>query len=202
MGLRDIVIPGSGELAFDTDSLRNIDIGHLPDTILRTVKNYDWARETMNAFTDVFTMTYDALGLKSKDMADEWFEQILKRHGAFLADQGMLTAMPKQVKIPEVLKKLQSGRIHLFQEEKPSEVYQLLKEMESGGKYFGRVRGSLASSHLNVGQKRNLWNLMLKDDKGRKVPALHLLPYDQNVEHSGYDANKNPQALSPEYMFE
>jgi class I fructose-bisphosphate aldolase len=81
-------------------------------------------------------------------------------------------------------------------------VYQLLKEMEPGGKFFRRTEGSLASSHLNVGQKRNLWNLMLTDDKGRKVPALHLLPYDQNVEHSGYDANKNPQALSPEYMFE
>ncbi len=81
-------------------------------------------------------------------------------------------------------------------------VYQLLKEMEPGGKFFGRVGGSLASSHLNVGQRRNLWNLMLTDDKGRKVPALHLLPYDQNVEHSGYDANPNPQALSPEYMFE
>ena len=36
-------------------------------------------------------------------------------------------------------------------------VYQLLKEMEPGGKFFGRVAGSLASSHLNVGQKRNLW---------------------------------------------
>jgi len=81
-------------------------------------------------------------------------------------------------------------------------VYQLLKEMEPGGKFFGRVRGSLASPHLNVGQKRNLWTLMLTDDEGRKVPALHLLPYDQNVEHSGYEANPNPQALSPEYMFE
>ena len=81
-------------------------------------------------------------------------------------------------------------------------VYQLLQEMEPGGKFCDRVRGSLASSHLNVAQKRNLWSLMLTDDKGRKVPALHLLPYDQNVEHSGYDANPNPQGLSPEYMFE
>jgi class I fructose-bisphosphate aldolase len=95
--------------------------------------------------------------------------------------------------VPEEIKELSEIDI---------KVYQLLKEMEPGGKFFNRVRGSLASSHLNAGQKRNLWNLMLRDDKGRKVPALHLLPYDQNVEHSGYDANKNPQALSPEYMFE
>ena len=81
-------------------------------------------------------------------------------------------------------------------------VYQLLQEMEPGGKFCNRVGGSLASSHLNVAQKRNLWSLMLTDDKGRKIPALHLLPYDQNVEHSGYDANPNPQGLSPEYMFE
>ncbi len=64
-------------------------------------------------------------------------------------------------------------------------VYQLLKEMEPGGKFYNRVRGPLASFHLNVAQKRNLWSLMLTDDSGRKVPALHLLPYDQNVEHSG-----------------
>ncbi|MBD3184066.1 hypothetical protein GF312_17410 [Candidatus Poribacteria bacterium] len=95
--------------------------------------------------------------------------------------------------VPESIKELSEIDIR---------VYQLLKEMESGGKFSGRVGGSLNSHHLNVGQRRNLWNLMLTDDSGRKVPALHLLPYDQNVEHSGYDANKNPQALSPEYMFE
>ena len=128
MGLTNVIAPGSGELVFNVDGFTNIDIGQLPDTILRTVKEYDWARETMDAFANVFVRTYQTLSLKSKEAADEWFDQMLKRHGTFLAEHGVLAAMPKQLKIPEILKKLQSGRTYLFQEEKPAEAYQLVKE--------------------------------------------------------------------------
>ncbi len=133
MGLAKAIVPGSGELVFDTDGFRNMDIGQLPDTILRTAKEYDWTRETMNAFSNVLAMTYETLILKSKEAADVWFEQMLKKHGTFLAEQGILAAMTKQVKIPNNLRKLQSGRIYLFEEEKPAEAYQLVKEALSYG---------------------------------------------------------------------
>ena len=133
MGLTNVILPGSSESVFDVGGLANMDIGQLPDTILRTVKEYDWARETMNAFTNVFAITYETLSLKSKDAAGEWFEEMLRRHGAFLAEQGVLTAMPKQVEIPKILKKLQSGKIYFFEEEKPAEAYQLVKEAEKYG---------------------------------------------------------------------
>ena len=169
MGLTNAIAPGSGELVFDADGLRNMDIGQLPDTILRTVKEYDWARETVNAFSNVFVMTYQTLSLKSKEAADEWFEQILKRHGTFLAEQGILAAMPKQVKIPKILKKLQSGRTYLFQEEKPGEAYQLLKEALGYGfasLCISKLHPGKVKERYDVGEDSILW---LTFEKGERT---------------------------------
>ena len=169
MGLTNVILPGSGELVFNVDGLTNIDIGQLPDTILRTVKEYDWARETMNAFSNVFAMTYETLSLKSEEAVDEWFEQMLKTHGAFLAEQGILAAMPKKIKIPDILEKLQSGRIYLFQEEKSSEAYQLVKEALRYG------FASLCISKLHPGKVKERYDveedftLWLTFEKGEKT---------------------------------
>ncbi len=169
IGLTNVILPGSGELVFDVDGLTNMDIGHLPDTILRTVKEYDWARETTNAFSSVFAMTYQTLSLKSEDTADEWFDQMLKRHGTFLAEQGILAAMPKQVKIPKILKKLQSGRIYLFQEEKPAEAYQLVKETLRYGfasLCISKLHPGKVKERYDVGKDSILW---LTFEKGERT---------------------------------
>ena len=169
MGLRDAIIPGSGELAFDADGFRNMDIGQLPDTILRTVKEHDWARKTMNAFANVLIATYETLRLKSERAADEWFDQMLKRHGAFLAEQGILAAMPKQVKIPKVLKKLQSGRTYLFEEEKPVEAYQLLKEALNYGFVslcISKLHPDKVKERYDVGEDSVFW---LTFEKGERT---------------------------------
>jgi len=150
MGLTDTIISGSGGLVFDMDSFRDMDIGELPDSILRTVKEYSWVRETMNAFANAFVMTYKTLNLKSKDAADEWFDQILKRHGAFLAEQSVLATMPKNVKIPEILKELQVGRAYLFKEEKPAQAYKKLKEALN----YGFVCLCISKLHLQKVRER------------------------------------------------
>ena len=169
MGLTSVIIPESGEFVFDADGLRNMDIGELPGTILRTVKEYNWARETMDAFGNVFAMTYETLRLKSERAADEWFDQMLKRHGAFLAEQGVLAFMPKQVKIPKILKKLQSGRTYLFQEEKPAEAYQLLKEALRYGftsLCISKLHPGKVKERYDVGKDSILW---LTFEKGERT---------------------------------
>ena len=169
MGLTNVILPGFGRLAFNVDGLMNIDIGQLPDTILRTVKEYNWARETMDAFSNVFAMTYQTLRLKSERAADEWFDQMLKRHGVFLAEQGILAAMPKQVKIPKILKNLQSGRTYLFQEEKPAEAYQLLKEALRYGfasLCISKLHPGKVKERCDVGKDSILW---LTFEKGERT---------------------------------
>jgi hypothetical protein len=168
MGLTNAIFPESGELVFDADGLRNMDVGQLPDTILRTVKEYDWARATMNTFSNVLAMTYQTLSLKSKEAADEWFDQMLKRHGTFLAEQGVIAAMPKQVKIPNILKKLQSGRIYLFQEEKPAEAYQLVKEALRYGfasLCISKLHPGKVKERYDVGEDSILWLTFEKGDR-------------------------------------
>lgn len=128
MGLKNTIVPKSGELIFEIDKFRDVDISELPDSILKIIKEHSWAIETVNDFTDVLIKTYETLQLKSKDAADEWLEKMLQRHGAFLADQSVLAAMPKELKIPEIFKELQLGRAYLFKEEKPAQAYKKLKE--------------------------------------------------------------------------
>jgi len=169
MGLKDIVVPKSGKLVFEVGKLSKENISETPDNILRIMKERSWARETMDAFVNVFVRTYQTLSLKSKEVADKWLGQMLKRHGAFLAEHGVLAAMPKQVKIPEILKKLRSGRTHLFEEEKPAEAYQLVK------KALGYGFASLCISKLHPGKVKERYGveedsiLWLTFEKGERT---------------------------------
>ncbi len=128
IGLKGIVTVESRKLVFDLDKFANEDINEVPDNILKIMKEHRWVMEIINDFTPVLVRTYEILRLKSKDVANEWFEQILQRHGGFLAKQGVLAAMPKEVKIPDIFKELQLGRAYLFKEEKPTKAYKKLKE--------------------------------------------------------------------------
>ena len=128
MGLKDIVVPKSGKLIFEVDKLSEENISEAPDNILWIMKEHPWAVETIDDFTPVLVRTYETLQLQSNGGANEWLEQMLQRHGGFLARQGILAAMPKEVKIPEILKELRRGRAYLFKEEKPIQAYKKLKE--------------------------------------------------------------------------
>ena len=169
MGLRDVVISESGKLVFNPDKFTDKSLREMPDSILSVLKEHIWATETMNDFTPILIGIYEILRSESKETADEWFEKMLKRHGTFLAEQGILAAMPKKIKIPDILEKLQSGRIYLFQEEKPSEAYQLVKEALRYG------FASLCISKLHPGKVKERYDveedftLWLTFEKGEKT---------------------------------
>ena len=96
MGMRRIVhFDKTQKLVFEPDKLTSEDINEIPDNILRMMKEHAWAREAINDFTPVFIRSYEILQLQSKRGANKWLEQILQRHGSFLAKQGVLTAMSK-----------------------------------------------------------------------------------------------------------
>jgi len=133
MGLKDVVVSGSGRLTFNPDELSDENIKEIPDNILKIMKEHSWVVETINDFMPVLVRTYEILQLQSKGEASEWLEQIFQRHGGFLAKQGGLAAMPKEVKIPEIFKELQLGRAYLFKEEKPARAYKKLREALSYG---------------------------------------------------------------------
>ncbi len=169
MGLRDVVISESGKLIFNPGNLTDESLREVPDSILSVLKEHIWATETMNDFTPILVEIYEILRSQSKERADEWFEQMLKRHGTFLAEQGAFAAMPEQVKIPEVLKKLQSGRICLFQEEKPAEAYQLVKEALRYGftsLCISKLHPGKVKERYDVGEDSILW---LAFEKGERT---------------------------------
>ncbi len=128
MGLKDALIPESGKLVFNPDKLTGASLREIPGNVLSILKENIWAMGTVDDFVPILTETYGMLRSQSEEAADEWFEQMLKRHGILLAEQGILAAMPKEVKIPRFFEKLQSGRICLFEKEKPVVAYQLVKE--------------------------------------------------------------------------
>ncbi|GAI31259.1 unnamed protein product, partial [marine sediment metagenome] len=169
MGLRDVVVAESGKLIFEPDKLADESLREIPDNILRVLKEHIWAMEIIDDFMPVLAGTYEIFRLQSKETADEWFEQMLKRHGTFLAEQGILAAMPKQVKISRVLKKLQSGRTYLFQEEKPAEAYQLVKEALRYGfssLCISKLHPGKVKERYDVGKDSILW---LTFEKGEKT---------------------------------
>jgi hypothetical protein len=53
---------------------------------------------------------------------------MLQKHGGFLNKQDILAAMPSGTRLPSIFRELQSGKAHLFKEEKPSQAYQRMKE--------------------------------------------------------------------------
>ena len=133
MGLKDVVVPKSGKLTFAPEKINNENMGEIPDNILEIIKEYSWAMEAVNDFTNVFVATYEVLKSKSKDAADKWFEQMLQRHGGFLVKQGILADIPEDVKILAIFKELHPGKSYLFSEEAPNEAYSKLKEALGSG---------------------------------------------------------------------
>jgi len=133
MGLKDVVIPKFGKLIFDADKLSDENISEAPDNILKIIKEYRWALETVNDFTGIFLKTYEIMQLMSRKRADKWLEQMLHAHGGFLYQQGILDAMPKEIELPPVFKELQPGKVYLFKEDTPKEAYSELKEALNWG---------------------------------------------------------------------
>ena len=172
VGLEDVVMPESGKLVFDADNLSEEIMRQGPDNILRIMKEHSWARQVANDFTPVLVKTYDILQLRSKREANEWFDQMLQRHGGFLGRHGLLAAMPKEIKIPEILKELRRGRAYLFKEEKPVQAYKKLEEALNygfAGLCISKLHPQKVRERYDVGKASIFW-LSFKKAEGTINP--------------------------------
>jgi len=173
MGLEEVVVPKSGKLVFEADNLSEENIRQVPDNILRIMKEHSWVRKAMDDLTPILVKTYDILQLRPKREADEWFEQMLQRHGGFLGRHGVLAAMPKEIKIPEILKELRPGRAYLFKEEKPVQAYKKLKEALNygfAGLCISKLHPEKVRKRYNVGRGSIFW-LTFKKAEGTINPT-------------------------------
>lgn len=160
MGLKDVVVSDSGKLIFKVDKLSDVDINGISDNILKIIKEHPWAVQTIDDFTPVLVRTYETLQLQSKGEANEWFDQMLQRHGGFLGRHGVLAAMPKDLKIPEILKELRRGRAYLFKEEKPVQAYKKLKEALNygfAGLAISKLHPEKVRKGYGIGEASILW---------------------------------------------
>ncbi len=172
MGLKDVVVSDSGKLIFKVDKLSDVDINGILNNILKIIKEHPWAVETIDDFTPVLVRTYETLQLQSKGEANEWLEQMLQRHGSFLAKQGVLAAMPKEIKIPEILKELRRGRAYLFKEEKPVQAYKKLEEALNygfAGLCISKLHPQKVRERYDVGKASIFW-LSFKKAEGTINP--------------------------------
>jgi len=171
MGLRDVLVLESGKLIFEADRLTDENICEIPDNIMRIMKEHNWTIETVNDFTPVFVGTYETQRLKSKDKADEWFEQMLQRHGGFLDKQGILATMPSVTRSPSIFRELQSGKAYLFTEEKPIQAYEKMKEAlkyEVEGFCFTKLKPQKVRADYGVEKASFVW-LTFKETKTEKI---------------------------------
>jgi len=100
----------------------------IADKSLDFMKQQGWALPAAKSFTDVFVSTYKAIKSKSKKDADEWFERMLRKHGAFLQKHEILDIMPKGVRIPGIFKEIEVGKSYLVREDRPRRCLEMLKE--------------------------------------------------------------------------
>ncbi len=128
MGIDDVIHFENGRHIFDTARLASLDVN---EAMLRTtsfMKKQDRASEVSKEYRDLFTNLYGIMRKDSTEFANDWLNMMLHNHGGFLDKQGVLVAMPRGTKLPPIFKELQSGKVYLFQEEKPAESYQKMKE--------------------------------------------------------------------------
>lgn len=135
MGLEGIVVPESGKLIFNSDTLTPEAIKEIPDDILKLVKTYSRATDTLDKFVPVLAHTFRIIRSQSEKEANEWITQILRNHGSFLMRTNVIAALRDNIELelPEIFEKVNPGSIHLYIEEKPDQAYRELKQIINYG---------------------------------------------------------------------
>lgn len=172
LGLKDVVIPRSGKLLFDIDKLGDELINEIPNNILKIIKLYPWATETVNEVTDVLVMTYKINQSKSIDVANDWFEKILHQHGGFLSQYGILDILPKNIKVPQIFKKLKGGNSYFLKEAEPICTYGLFKNaMDFGfkGLCFTKFPPEKVRERYEIEKTLIIWLTFKEDIENEKT---------------------------------
>jgi len=132
LGLSDVVEFERKKISFRPEEPK-LNLGEVTDKSLDFMKQRGWTLSAVKPFTDVFVDTYEAMKSKSKKEADEWFERMLRKHGAFLHRHGILEAMPEGARIPGIFRELEVGKSYLVQEDRPRRCLEVLKETVNYG---------------------------------------------------------------------
>jgi hypothetical protein len=127
LGLSNVVEFEREKISFRPE-VPKLDLGEVTDKNLDFMKQRGWTLPAVKSFTDVFVDTYEAMKSQSKKDADEWFERMLRKHGAFLYKHGILDVMPEGDRIPEIFRELEVGKSYLVQEDRPRRCLEVLKE--------------------------------------------------------------------------
>ncbi len=131
MGLEEIVVFKSGTLVFDVDKFSREYMYETPDNILRLIKSLPWATMVAGDLVTVLAITIDTINLLSKSEANNWFEKILRGHGGFLTRNDFFNADSLSGYLLPFLRGLKPGKVYLFLEDTPQNVYSVLRSAES-----------------------------------------------------------------------
>jgi len=169
MGLSSVVYVNKlQELVFDYEKFAQENIGEVIDSVVRTLKEMVKPEEVCQQFSNVFVETYKILKLKSRNDADKWFDRMMHTHVGFLSRYGILEAMPKEAKIPQILKELIPGSVYLFKEEKPAQAYKKLKEALNYGFVslcISKLHPQKVRERYDVGRASIFWLTFEKADR-------------------------------------
>ncbi|MGM0509580.1 MAG: DUF835 domain-containing protein [Thermoplasmatota archaeon] len=187
MGLSDIISYKEGELIFEQDELDYTKIKNIPDTILRVTKKLSWVKNLEEEYKDLFLITYEWIKKYSEPEALKWTHNIMKIHGPYLYNHGLLDEISEGVEISDIYKKLPPGSIRLFKEKEPKKVCELAEVAGRRGYeilYLSKYR------HMDI-QNQDEDNIKLKF---RDDPSKMLV---HRIYSSSYVSNKN---ISPKNM--
>ncbi len=127
-GLNEVVSFKEGQIIFEEDKLPSLNLLDSLNKILDYMKRQVWAIAAIENFAELFVHAYETVSLTSKFDADNWLDRILRRHGVFLSNYGVLDKMPKDVDLPPIFKLLKPGVARIFEEEEPILGYTTLKD--------------------------------------------------------------------------
>jgi len=173
MGLSSVVYVNElQELVFDSEKFTQENIGEVIDSVVRTLREMVKPEELCQQFSNVFVETYKILKLKSRNDTDKWFDRMMHTHAGFLSRYGILEAMPKEAKIPQILKELIPGSVYLFKEEKPAQAYKKMKEALNYGfasLCISKLHPDKVKERYDVGKGSVIW-LTFKETEGTISP--------------------------------
>jgi len=169
MGMGRMVYFDKGQkLTFNSDKITGEDIDEIPDSILKTVKELRWGAEIADDFAPIVVRTYKIVQSQSERRANKWLEHMLQRHGGFLAKHGVLATMPRDAKIPRILKDLDRRTGYLLKEEKPEQAYKKLNEALSYGftaLCISKLHPEEVRERYNIGKVPIFWLTFKKAER-------------------------------------
>ena len=128
LGLSDIVHIENSHQTLDVVQLSRLDMNETIDRVTSLMKKQERTLQASAEYSEVFTELYRIIKRDSTEFASDWLNTMLRKHGGFLDKQGILNALPPGIRLPSIFKELQSGKVYLFKEEKPTQAYEKLRE--------------------------------------------------------------------------